>query len=377
MPGRNAPKIKIAYILPTLDQGGAERFLLDLMINLDRGRFEPTMILYKRGGAWLEELKAANIPVFILKKRHKIDIKNSWKLVKLIKHLDPDIVHTELGGDIYGRLAAKISNIPVIISTEQNVNPDEKKLYNLVKRLTCKLADAIVAITLAVKDDAIVRYGIAPDRITIIPNGINVDRFPVKKSHGLKPENKKNIIVGTIGRLVPQKGQRFLIEALAQCGPNITCLIAGQGPLENDLLEEIKRLDLDKRITLVGPVSNPSAFLSSLDVFVFPSIWEGQGLALLEAALVGLPIIASNVDGIKEVLSPQEADLILPGNAKALAVALNNISNNLDSPEIINRTDKLKIRISAQYDIRKITQDYQELYVKLLKEKGVYEDITS
>ena len=130
-------KIKILYIIPTLDLGGAERFMVDLILNLDREKYEPTLILFKRGGIWLEELNLAGISALVLQKKFKIDLINFFNILKSIKMIKPTIVHTELGGDLYGRLAAKILKVPFIISTEQNLNPNENIIHNFLIMKIC------------------------------------------------------------------------------------------------------------------------------------------------------------------------------------------------------------------------------------------------
>ena len=112
-------KIKIVYVMPSLDAGGAERFILDLIENLDLNLFSPTLILFDHGGFFVEELKNYNIDLIILKKKFKFDLVNFFKLCWEIKKNRPQIVHTQLGGDIYGRLAAWILRVPIIVSTDK------------------------------------------------------------------------------------------------------------------------------------------------------------------------------------------------------------------------------------------------------------------
>ncbi len=176
-PSNQASKIKIVYVVPTLDSGGAERFLVDLILNLDRDIYEATLILFKRGGLWLKELEEANVSVIILNKKYLIDFANFLSILKNLKKIKPTIVHTQLGGDLYGRLAAKILNIPVIISTEQNLNPDEKFISNAIKKITSRMASKIVAISGAVKNDLIKRYKISAYKIFLIYNGLNKNKF--------------------------------------------------------------------------------------------------------------------------------------------------------------------------------------------------------
>lgn len=364
-------KIKIVYIIPTLDLGGAERFIVDLILNLNRHKYEPTLILFKRGGIWLQELEEANIPVIVLQKKFKIDFGNFFSILKHLKKIGPKIVHTELGGDLYGRLAAKILKVPLIISTEQNLNPDENIVQNILKKFTIRFAHKIVAISEAVKNDLIARYNVPENKISIIYNGLDLNKF-LNFSKPFKTENTdanvdNKVILGTIGRLALQKGHSVLIKALAHIKDlNFECLIAGTGPLKDELDKEIKNSGLENKVKFVGLIQDVPVFLNSLDAFVFPSLWEGQGIVLLEAALMNLPIIASEVDGIKEVLNREDAYFVKAGDDIDLASKISWLINNYNSAPVKERSLKLKNEIINKFSIVTIADEYRKLYEKLL-----------
>ena len=366
--------------MPSLDKGGAERFLIDLIINLDQEVFEPSLILFKWGGEWLKELAVHEIPVKIFNKKYKLDFFNFRQILLAVKEIKPDIVHTQLGGDIYGRLAAKILKVPLLLSTEQNVNPDEDFLHHFLKKITSHWTDRIIAITKAVQADLLARYQVEPEKIVVIPNGLAINKFLIH-SKNLAEGNRladRPLIFGNMGRLSPQKGQTILINAWAKLKNNrIDCLIAGSGKLEGEFKKLINNLNLENKVKLIGLVSTPETFLGSLDAFILPSLWEGQGLVLLEAGLVGLPIIASAVDGIKELIDETTGWLVPAGDAVALAAQVDWLADNLHNPEVINRTERLRSRIITYYDIKKIAVDYETLYQSRLKTKVSYENIAS
>jgi glycosyltransferase involved in cell wall biosynthesis len=373
-------KIKITYILPTLDKGGAERMVVDLILNLDRSIFDPTLILFKRGGEWLTELTANNIPVVILNKRKRIDLLNFFHILSALKKIRPQIIHTHLGGDYYGGWAAKILRIPVTISTEHNINSDEKPWKNILKRISGRIIDEVVAVSNAVKNDIVSRYNIPMEKISVIRNGVNIDKF-LKLTKNL-PTNKfgksnQTLVFGTMGRLTPQKGQAILIEAWKSVRPGVNCLIAGTGPLAEVLTEKIKKEGLENKIKLVGSVDAP-AFLNSLDAFVFPSLWEGLGLALLEAGLIGLPIIASKISAITEIIDKDTGWLVPSGDPEALAAKINWLADNFNETTVALKTNQLRKKIIADFDIKGMAAKYQATYQKLLKQKiKNYENTTS
>lgn len=364
-------KIKITYIIPSLDSGGAERFIVDLLLNLDQEIFSPTLILFKRSGQWIKELESRGIKVLVFRKQSKFDLYNFWLIWRSIKKIQPQIVHTQLGGDLYGRLAAKLLGVPIIVRTEQNINNGENLITRWFKRISRNWDSRTIAISEAVKQDAIYRYHLSPKKIEVIPNGLNLEKFPQKIKPAVTAQKEK-IIFGTLGRLVKQKDQMTLIKAWSLLkNQRAVCLIAGQGPLHNQLNREIKRLNLNQRIKLVGPVNNSASWLSSLDAFLFPSQWEGQGLALLEAGLIGLPLIAAPVGGIKELINDANGLMAPAGNAAAWAKKIDYLAERLNSAEITEKSQILRQQIINNYDIKKISTVYSRLYKHLLKDKNL------
>ncbi len=361
---KNKGKIRITYIIPTLDYGGAERFFVDLIKNIDREKFEPSLILYKRGGDWLKELEDLGIEIIILHKNSLIDCKNFFSLIKSLKKIKPDIVHTQLGGDVYGILAAKLAGVSKVLSTEVNTNLHESKTYNLVKRFSLLFSDKVVAVSRAVLSDARKRYALGQKKLELIYNGIRLERFKIKENH-FNSRPKRFFVFGTIGRLNEQKGHKILIEAFSKLKNKKTkLLIAGTGELEKDLLKQIEDLGLEKRVKLVGQVDSPK-FLNSLDIFVLPSLWEGMGIVLVEAALSGLPIIASSVGGVKEVLSDKEAFLVEAGRVDILSQEMDNLVDNFTTIETAAKIERAGKKMRDMFDILKITRDYENLYKSL------------
>ena len=382
----NNSKIKITYIMPTAAAGGAERFLLDLVGNLDKNKFAPSVIFFAGGGFFLDDFKALKIPVIVLCKRFKFDPGNYWQLKKALKKLAPQIVHTQLGGDLYGRWAAKSLGIKVIISTEQNVNPQESLGARILKKYTSRLAVKIVAISQAVKNDLERRYNLPKNKITVIYNGLETKKFFVPLKQIVAPADKsaakstagmiggkikRPIIIGSVGRLTKQKNYALLIKALSGLRDlNFECLLAGTGELQSELAAQIERENLEDKIKLVGPIKNVKEFLMGLDLFVLPSLWEGLGIVLLEAGLVGLPVLASGVDGITEIIQDRVTGRLFDKNdAVDLQKKLVEMFKNIQSPEVKNLGVNLQKFVREKFAISKICQEYEDLYLELWKNK--------
>lgn len=363
-------KIKITYVIPTLDRGGAERFFVDLIKNLDQEIFEPSLLLYKKSGDWQKELDDLGVKVIVLKKEKSFDVVNFWKICRNLRSIKPDIVHTQLGGDIYGVLAASLVGVKKIISTEVNINLKETKFYNKVKSFILKFSDKIIAVSEAVKADASKRYGYSEKKAVVIFNGIEVENFPLLALKTLAERKLKtgkiNCVFGTIGRLEEQKGHKYLIRAFKESKlTDAKLIIAGQGSLHRPLESLIKKLRLKTRVELRGAV-RASEFFKEIDIFVFPSLWEGMGIVLVEAALSGRPVIFSDVLGANEVLDKDMAWPLKAKNKKSWSDEMVRLKDNYNSPETALKVLKARKSMLSRFDIKLIAKQHQDLYISLL-----------
>jgi glycosyltransferase involved in cell wall biosynthesis len=361
-----ARKIKVLHILPSLTRGGAEKVCFDIISNLNLDKFEPTLLLFKDNGeglAWKKSLENHNVSIYKLNKKKRVDLPNFVQIIKIIKKIKPDIIHTHLGGDIYGRLAGKLAGVKVIVSTEHNINQSETKLVSLLKRWTVRYAKQIFAVSQAVKEDAVTRYLIKSAKITVIYNGIDIGNF---SNCYKETEDNEIITLGAMGRLSRQKGFSVLIESIKLVkSKNIRLLIAGQGELEINLKKQVNRLNLNDKIKFLGKI-DPQNFFKQIDVFVFPSLWEGLGLVALEAAASKKPIIASSVDGIREIITDESGWLFQSGNEHDLAKKIEEVTFNINNQETKNKIEKAFNIVSHRFSLDKMVFNYSVWYEKLL-----------
>lgn len=357
--------IKILHILPSLVRAGAERVVYDLSLGLPRDKFQSGVLLFKDNGAgadWRAELVAAGIPVFALRKCCLFDVVNFWKIYRQIKKFSPDIVHTHLGGDIYGRLAAKLARVPVIVSTEHNLNISEGWAAACLKKITARFAVKIFAVSQAVKADAIKRYNLPWEKIEVVYNGIDSNHFQAKIKTPSRP-----YVIGALGRLTAQKGFSVLIAAISQLqNQEVIVQIAGQGELKSSLQQQINKLKLGDKVKLVGLVE-PVSFLNSLDVFVAPSLWEGLGLSVLEAGALGKPVIASDVDGLREIINEQTGFLFPVNTAPELTKQLDFVLDNLTTEAVRQKSATLQAKVKTDFSLQKMQADYASWYEKLTR----------
>jgi glycosyltransferase involved in cell wall biosynthesis len=355
-------KIKIIHIITSLNFGGAERLLLDLARHLDKERFEVKVATVVGGGLLQSEFEKAGVPVKIFEKKSKIGLGVIWRIAKYLRAERPDIVHTHLfGGDTWGRLAAILARVPVIISTEHNTNFDEGGVKRMVKKLLSWKTKRIVAVSEAVRNYSVTIDHLRPQKLLVIPNGIETEKFAavVSKKFGNPP------IIGVVGRLEEQKGHKYLFEALnlIKTIPWILWVV-GDGSLKNELEQLAKDLSLRERIIFLGARRNVAEILSQIDIFVLPSLWEGLGLAVLEAAAAGKPIVASHVGGIPGIIEDGVTGLLVPPkNVKNLADGLEHVL--LGEGEAQKMGERAREVVREKFDIHRMVAAYEKLYEEL------------
>lgn len=364
---KNTPPLKIAYILIKLARGGAERFTIDLVTRLDRQQFEPLVVFLKESDPdlqdWQAELERAGVRTITIGKRTKAGIGCFWKLWRLLRAERPVIVHTQLFlADVFGRLSARLAGVPVIISTEQNLNYGEARWRQWCKRLTVPLAHQVVAVSSAVCAYALEHEGVALDQITVIPNGVDSTALPAA---GNQLSERKRFMLGAFGRLVPQKGFDVLLEALARLaeqGSSVDCVIAGVGPERQQLEEQARALDLAASVRFIGQPKDTDQFYGSFDLLVMPSRWEGLGIVALEAGARGLPVIASDVDGLRDVITDGEDGLLVsPEDPVALADAISTL--RADPQRRAQLAERLRRTVGTRFALADIVTRYQQLYL--------------
>lgn len=352
-----------------LEVGGAEKFFLDLLKHLDKNKFEVSLATVIGGGSLEKDFSSLNIPLYIhgrRRLRYLGGLKQFWELYQLMKKIRPDIVHTQLfAADLWGRLAAKLAHVHHIITTEQNVNVDQSWLRETLKMLTYRLADKVVAISTAVKNYAVKKYRLPPEKIIIIPNDVDVTALQ-KKMLGTapKPTNKKIII--TTGRLVPQKGQKYLLEAFAALPQKENCelWIIGEGILRKNLERQAANLNLGEKVKFLGVRHDVPELLAQAHLFVFSSIFEGLGIAVLEAAAAKLPIVASKIDGILDIIKDGESGILVePKNPAALAEAMHKMLTNEEMAR--NLAEGAYTHVKNNFDVGAVVKKYEDLYENL------------
>ena len=373
-------KINILHIYQNSKIGGVQQQLLSLLKAYSRERFNPIFCCLgpkEEIGKEIEETKIGFIPLNKLR-YNRFSPGIVLELYRLMKKKQIHVVRTHrYRSNLYGRLAAFLAGVPVIIaSVHDNYRTDKRPKRRIMNRILSKITDKIVAVSENVKED-IIRYdSIDPSKIEVIPNGIDVERFnPEKNTTDIRKEfslEEDDIVIGFIGRIVPAKGLEYLLNALPYLKEefkSIKLLIVGEGSLVEELKARAKKNNIFDNILFTGRRRDIPEILASINIFVMPSIAEGLPNALLEAMAMGKPIVTTEVGGIPEIVKNGFNGLLVPPrDTLSLSKAIKElISNDRLAAKLGQAARDL---VHDNLSIKAIAQKWQSLYLSILKEKA-------
>jgi glycosyltransferase involved in cell wall biosynthesis len=305
----------------------------------------------------------------------KLDVGAIPRLVRTMRSGKFDIVHTHMfASNLLGRVAAMLAGVPVVVSTVQLIAEREKWWEILLDRALQFKTDMMISSSEAVRRSFIKR-GIREDKIITIYNGIDFSRFD--GVDGGEARNKirlefgvddSSFLVGTVARLRRVKGIGYLIEAarhIVETIPDARFLVVGDGPQKAELEHKVEQFDLSSEFIFAGTRWDVPAILSALDLFVLPSLSEALGIAVIEALLMRIPVVATNVGGVPEIVRSGETGLLVPPrDPTRLAEAIAYMHSNKD--EAIAMAQAGERRVRGMFDIAHLARKQAELYERLL-----------
>jgi glycosyltransferase involved in cell wall biosynthesis len=322
--------VKVAHVHRMRGIGGSERHLLTLLPSLaERGH--DVVFVGLDDPAWdaADFYDALRVPAVRLRSARDVD---PALLARLVRTLRADVVHTHLvHADLYGGVAAKLRGTK-LVSTKHNDDPFRTGAYRYVERALGLLADRVVTITDSLRRFTVDAVGVGGAKVETIHYGM--DDLPA--AWGVNPPDavpREARVLLAIARLVPQKGIDVAIRALLALPGDTVLVVVSSTQQERDALLSLAReLGVEQRVFLLGRVPDVAAWLRRANVLVHPARWEGFGLGVLEAMLAGLPVVASNVSSLPElVVDGATGFLVPPDDPRALAAG---VDRALAQPEL-------------------------------------------
>ena len=359
--------MKILYVVTSLSMGGAEHVVVNLADAMV-ARGHEVKIAYLTGEV-LVSPNNPNVEVISLGMSNGKDLLQAYiKLRSLIKKMQPDVVHSHMfHSNLLARLLRLTVHIPKVISSAHNTN-EGGQLRTFAYRLTDKLANISTNVSQEAVDAFIKQGNVKPNRMIAVANGINVNNFHFDaklrctKRQELDVDDKKVILA--VGRLEQQKDYPNLLNALAflkLLRQDFIVLIAGDGPLREEIVLLVESLGLTNFVRFLGIQYDIQALMSAADVYVMSSAWEGLPIVILEAMACERVVVATDCGGVKEVVGSQ-GFIVEPGNSEALASELNR-SLDLNAVERSKLGATARQRIIDNFSLEANVEAYLELYL--------------
>lgn len=362
---------RILQIIPSLDRSGAEKQLVLLATGLPRDEFEVHVAALTRGGPLAHELDSAEIPLAVNGKRWKADPLAYLRLEKHIKKLRPDLVQTWLfAANAYGRLAARRAGVKRIVASERCVDPWKVGYELAIDRWLAQRTDRIVVNSSGVSEFYISK-GLPAEKFTLIPNAIaaaapsSVSRQQLLDELRLPHDTR---LIGAVGRLWPQKRLKDLIWAadlLKVTRDDVHLLIVGDGP-ERDRLERYRyQVRIEDRVHFLGQRHDVPRLMPHFDLLWLGSGYEGLPNVIMEAMACGVPVVATDIPGNRDLVIPGQTGFLTPvGDRAGFARHALTI---LEDPLLARRLGAAgRKRIEEDYTVDKMVQRYADLYRELL-----------
>lgn len=304
--------MKILRLTTLLDFGGQEKQFISFTEAKPLLKNEYVFAAIGHGGFAAKTIKENGFRVEVFNQNPAVsNLKNIWHLYKWFKKEKPDVVHTAAAeANFHGVIAAKLAGVPHIVAEEIGF-PNHSSKAKLLFRFIYKLTDNVVCVSQAVKEFLVSINEIDFSKGVVIYNPVSAP----KKVGVIKEEN---FTIVSVGRLEKVKNQELLINAFSKLNlSNIRLILVGDGRERENLESLIKRLGIADKVTLTGFTPEPEKYLAKANVFVLPSLSEGFGIAAVEAMLLGIPCLCSNVGGLPEIILDGETGWLF--NPKSVA----------------------------------------------------------
>jgi sugar transferase (PEP-CTERM/EpsH1 system associated) len=374
----------IVHVIYSLNVGGLENGLINIINRTPADRYRHAIVCLKGAGEFANRLSDNNIPVICLHSGEGHSFGLYLRVWKLLRALDPDIVHTRNLATLEAQIPAWF--LPGVKTVHGEHGRDvidlegKNRKYNLLRRFIRPMVGRYITVSQDLKGWLHQTIGVAEEKVYQIYNGVDQDRFfPAEnKDLGLAPDgflSDDSIVIGTVGRLAAVKDQTALIAAFAlllQSVPDyrarLRLIIVGDGPLYDQLQRQVRQLGLEQSVWMAGDRDDVADILRLFDLFVLPSLGEGISNTVLEAMATGLPIVATDVGGNPELVEDGVNGRLVPvSDQQTLASVMGQYIGQSDSLKAMGRNSLNKV--TRQFNWNNTVAKYLAVYDDLLGRK--------
>ena len=357
-----SPRIPIAIVLTSFDPGGTERQMTELIARLDQERFDLHVVCFRREGRWLPKVEAAVASITQFPLAGFRSPSAWWQAARFAgwcrRHRIRVVHACDFYANVFALPAAALAGVPVRIGSRRDILiPQRSGGQHRLQALSYKAAHHVVANSHAAAAQ-VVREGVAPARVAVIPNGIDLARYHPA------PRRRQRRIITTVANLRPEKGHDVLIRAAALVArevPDVVFQLAGDGPMRAQLSSDAAARGVGDVVRFLGHREDVPELLHGSDLFVLPSRTEAFPNGVVEAMAAALPVVATSVGGIPELVDDgRNGVLVRAGDEHALAAALLGLLSDAD------RADRLaaagRHTIETRYSFDRMVQAFEALY---------------
>lgn len=354
--------MKILQVIPYFCFGGAETMCENLTYALIRMGHQVTVVsLYDEQTPIARRMEKNGVKILYLDKKLGLDLSMVPKLMKILRQEKPDVVHTHLDVIKYAVAAAKLSGIRRCVHTVHNVAHEEAegRLQKLINTVYFRLGWSVpVALSPKVRDTIVSFYGLKQEKVPMIYNGVDLGKCCPKAQYALtEPANLLHI-----GRFNEQKNHKGLLEAFAQVlktHPDCHLNLIGDGELLEEVKGYVQTLGIQEKVEFLGNQSNIYPFLQQSDIFLLPSKFEGMPMTIIEAMGTGLPIVASAVGGVPDMLEDNVSGMLVSCDPEQTAQAVLEL---LDKEDLREKLGTNALADSEKFSAEHMARCYCDVY---------------
>jgi len=366
--------IRVLHVLLSLEPGGLENGVVNVINRLDRDRFVSSVCCLKHAGEFARRIEDPRVDIHELHWRGGNDPRLALRLAGLLRRTRPDIVHTRNAEPFfYGFAGAKLARAQALVHSEHGRKFDDRPARFAVQRWMSRHTDAIFAVSGQLKSDLVKHIGLPEASVEVLHNGVDLSRFNVAARTDAPAREALRrdwgvpagaLVVGSVGRLVAVKNYGLLLRAVAASGPYLHLVLAGEGPERAALTALAASLGIASRVHLLGHSNDVDRVLGAFDVFVLPSISEGMSNTLLEAMAAGVPPVASDVGGNGEIVRDGIDGRLFPSDDEA-ALRACLVALCGDGAERARLAAAARERVLSTFDIDQMIERYERLYERV------------
>lgn len=351
----------VVHVILSLEIGGMEQVVVDLVKSLDRDRYVPVVICVESRGPLADELEAIGIRVIKLPPMLSIfSFLYPSCLIKAIREVGASVVHVHSGCWFKGAFAARICKAKKIIYTQHGATSANTRILKTMERIAAFITDEIITVSTDLAEQLRVAGHIQMNKVSVIINGINTERFS-----GQLPNEKSGVIrIGVIARLEPVKDHGTLLRAiriLLDEGVNASLDIVGDGSEQSALEKLALELGISDSVHFFGSRRDIPQLLADIDIFCLCSLSEGTSISILEAMAASKPVVATNVGGNPALIEDGVNGFLVPvADPLSMAIALQKLIHNKEL--CLTMGEENRSRVKREFSIEAMTAKYEKLY---------------